>query len=97
MVKQKSIFQHMKDFREVLLLAILLTSGIAGGAMWAVRQDHRMDSFSQDMRRMREIQSYQLANSAWQDSVLEHIAQKHPNAPRKPENLRAQQLELISR
>jgi hypothetical protein len=86
----------MKDFREVLSLAILVVGGIIGGALWAAEQDARLVHIESSMDRMHRVQSYYLANSAWQDSVLEHIAQKHPNAPRKPEKLRAQQLELIS-
>jgi hypothetical protein len=94
--KSRTLLQAMKDFREVLSLAVLLVSGISGGAFWAFKQDARMERFEQALERHQQIQSYQLANSAWQDQVLEVIAQKHPNAPRKPEKLRAQQLELIS-
>ena len=94
--KSRTLLQAMKDFKEVLSLALLLIGGISGGAMWAFKQDARMQRFEQSMERMQKIQSYALANSAWQDQVLEVIAQKHPNAPRKPEKLRAQQLELIS-
>ena len=53
-------------------------------------------SIKRSLGRMKKVQSFQLEQAAWQMSVLQHVAEKRKGpAPRKPDELRRLERELI--
>ena len=94
MTEKTTGFLHtLNQFRDLLLLCVM----IIGGTVAAMSQDARLERIENSMVRMQDVQAYVFENQAWQDDVLEHLAQKNPGAPARPEHLRAQQLGLLAR
>jgi hypothetical protein len=60
----------------------------------AVRLD--LGSITSDLKRVKQIQDYQLEQSAWQGEVVDHIGQrKAGKPPKKPATLKAKERDLI--
>jgi hypothetical protein len=55
-----------------------------------------LGTMGQDIKRVKQVQGYQLEQSAWQGDVLDHIGQrKRGPAPVKPAILKAKERELL--
>ena len=58
----------------------------------------KVDKLKPRVDRVEKVQGYQIESIAWQGDVIEHIGQKTPGKPpKKPESLKKQERELLSR
>lgn len=88
----------IKNVQAVLWVAAFIVGGISSGIYAYMDLVARSDRTQHQIARIVEIQMYQLRNDAWQTQALEHLAQKNPGQPpRRPDALRGQLVELLSR